>query len=109
MSIPVTLADLPDALGGFPWGYLVTVSDDLRAHSLAVPTDWRAGALHMQAGRGTRANATVRPQVTLVFPSPEPGAFSLIVDGTATVHDDGVTVSPSSAVLHRPAIPIDGG
>ena len=56
-----------------------------------------------------RANATVRPQVTLVFPSPEPGAFSLIVDGTATVHDDGVTVSPSSAVLHRPAIPIDGG
>ena len=59
MSTPVTLADLPDALGGFPWGYLVTVSDDLRAHSLAVPTDWRAGALHMQAGRGTRANATV--------------------------------------------------
>ena len=60
-------------------------------------------------GPGTRANATVRPQVTLVFPSPEPGAFSLIVDGTATVHDDGVTVSPSLAVLHRPAIPIDGG
>jgi len=106
MSIPVTLADLPDALAAHPWGYLITVGDDLRAHTLAVPTDWRDGALHLQAGRSTRANATARRDVTMVFPSAEPGAFSLIVDGTATVTDAEVAVVPSSAVLHRPAIAV---
>ncbi|MBI4934448.1 MAG: pyridoxamine 5'-phosphate oxidase family protein [Actinobacteria bacterium] len=104
MSIPVALPELPDALAAYPWGYLLTVRDDLRAQSLAVPTQWRDGALQMSAGAGTRANAVARPQVSMVFPSPTPGEYSLIVDGTAAVHDDGITVAPTWAVLHRPAI-----
>jgi hypothetical protein len=104
MSIPVALPELSVALEAYPWGYLVTVRDDLRAQSLAVPTQWRDGALHMSAGAGTRANAVARPDVTMVFPSPTPGEYSLIVDGTATVLDDGLVVTPTWAVLHRPAL-----
>jgi hypothetical protein len=104
MSIPVALTDLPEALSSYPWGYLVTVRDDLRAQSLAVPTDWRDGALRLQAGSGTRANVTALPGVTMVFPSPLPGEYSLIVDGDARADADGITVTPTWAVLHRPAI-----
>ena len=104
MSIPVTLDDLPATLDGYPWGYLVTVNDDGRAHSLAVPTQWRDGALHMSAGRGTRAFATARPEVTMVFPGADGSAYSLIVDGVADVGDDTITFRPTSAVLHRPAL-----
>jgi hypothetical protein len=104
MSIPVALPDLPSALAAYPWGYLLTVRDDLRAQSLAVPTQWSDGALHMSAGAGTRANALARPDVSLVFPSPTPGEYSLIVDGNAAVHGEGITVTPTWAVLHRPAI-----
>ena len=39
MSIPVELSELAATLAAYPWGYLVTVGDGLRAHSLAVPTD----------------------------------------------------------------------
>lgn len=104
MSIPVALPELPAALSMYPWGYLLTVRDDLRAQSLAVPTQWRDGALHLRAGAGTRANALARPEVSMVFPSPMPGEYSLIVDGTAAVHDDGIVVTPTWAVLHRPAL-----
>ncbi|MDP2290317.1 MAG: pyridoxamine 5'-phosphate oxidase family protein [Actinomycetota bacterium] len=104
MSVVVTIDDLPNALGDYPWGYLVTVSDDLRAHTLAVPTDWRAGALHASAGRSSRANIAARPNVTMVFPHPQPGGYSLIVDGAAAVVNDEVVLTPTDAVLHRPAL-----
>lgn len=104
MSVVVTIDDLPSTVGDYPWGYLVTVSDDLRAHTLAVPTDWRAGALHANAGRSSRTNIAARPNVTMVFPHPQPGGYSLIVDGTAAVVDDAVVFTPTSAVLHRPAL-----
>ena len=40
----------------------------------------------------------------MVFPSPDPGGMSLIVDGDAEALDDGVALTPTSAVLHRPAL-----
>ncbi len=104
MSIPVALSELGATLADFPWGYFVTVDDQHVAHSLAVPTDFREGALHFDAGRGTRANAQSRPSVTMVFPGVDGRAYSLILDGTATVADDGVRFTPTSAVLHRPAL-----
>lgn len=105
MSIPVPLTELATALAPYPWGYLVTVRDDLRAHSLAVPTDLRAGVLHADGGRTTCANIAQRPEVTMVFPHPSPGEYTLIVDGTAEVTAAGsVVMVPTSAILHRPAI-----
>lgn len=104
MSIPVGIAELPEALGGYPWGYFTTVGDDGRAHLLAVPTDWRDGALHLQAGKGSRANATARPHVTIAFPGADGTGYSLIVDGVAEVRGEWVAVTPTWAVLHRPAL-----
>jgi hypothetical protein len=104
MSIAVDIAELPEALLGYPWGYFTTVGDDGRAHLLAVPTDWRDGALHLDAGRGSRANAAARPHVTLAFPGSDGTGYSLIVDGVAEVRDEHVTVTPTWAGLHRPAL-----
>lgn len=104
MSIAVDIAELPEVLLGYPWGYFTTVADDGRAHLLAVPTDWRDGALHLDAGRGSRGNATARPHVTFAFPGADGFGYSLIVDGVAEVRDEHVVVTPTWAVLHRPAL-----
>ena len=104
MSIAVPLDELDDRLGSYPWGYLVTVRDDGRAQSLAVPTRYVDGALVATIGHGTAANATARPNVTMLFPGPTGEDFSLIVDGDATVDGHHLTMAPTWAVLHRPAL-----
>ncbi len=104
MSIAVTLDELVGTLEGYPWGYFVSVSDDGRAHLLAVPTHFQDGGLHLKAGRRGTANVAVRPEVSMVFPGVDGSAYSLIVDGTAEVADDAVVFRPASAVLHRPAL-----
>lgn len=104
MSIVVPVADLPAALEPHAWGYLVTVGGAGTAHLLAVPTRWRGDSLFAEVGAGTRANAAARPAVTMVFPPTDGHGYSLIVDGEATVTDDGVEVVPRTAVLHRPAL-----
>ena len=104
MSIPVKPEDLAEALGSYPVGYLVTVSEDARPHVVAVSPSLRQGVLHVEAtGRRTRANAAARPDVTLVHPPADRAGYTLIVDGRAEVADDVLLVSPTSAVLHRPA------
>ncbi len=104
VSIAVSLADLHTKLAEYPWGYLVTVSDQQRAHSLAVPTHYVDGVLAMSAGGGTRANATARPDVTMVFPPASGTEYSLIVDGRAQVFVDHIEFTPTNAVLHRPPL-----
>lgn len=104
MSIPVPLDELAARLENFPWGYLVTVRDDGRAQSLAVPTQHVDGRLVATIGKGTAANATARPNVTLLFPGASGEDFSLIVDGDATLDGDRLLVTPTWAVLHRPAL-----
>lgn len=104
MSIAVPLDELADRLADFPWGYLVTVRDDGRAQSLAVPTQYVDGVLVAAVGGRAAANATARPQVTLLFPGPTGSDMSLIVDGDARVIGDHVEVTPTWAVLHRPAL-----
>lgn len=104
MSIAVPLDELADRLDAYPWGYLVTVRDDGRAQMLAVPTRYVDGHLVVTAGRGTMSNATARPNVTLLFPGATGEDFSLIIDGDAMVVDEQVAVTPTWAVLHRPAL-----
>ncbi len=104
MSIAVPLGELEAMLSKFPWAYLVTVSDQGRAHVLAVPTELVDGHLRATVGRATRANATARPEITMVFPPCANDDHSLIVDGVATVADDLVWLNPTTAMLHRPAI-----
>lgn len=104
MSIAVPLDELADRLKDFPWGYLVTVREDGRAQSLAVPSRLVDGSLVATIGKGGAANAIARPNVTMLFPGSSGEDFSLIVDGDATVHGDHLTMAVTWAVLHRPAL-----
>ena len=104
MSVVVPVEELAAALVDYPWGYLVTVGNEHRSHVLAIPTDFHDGALHLRGGRSAMANVAAHPNVTMVFPHPAAGGYSLIVDGVATVDGQYVAVSPQHAILHRPAI-----
>jgi Pyridoxamine 5'-phosphate oxidase len=110
MSVGVALDELRSVLAELERApYLVTVSDDGRPHAVAVPWGWRDDDLEVPAGNRTVANATARPDVTLLWPANDAGGYTLIVDGTA-VHTEGtgtgdnrIRVRPTRAVLHRPA------
>jgi hypothetical protein len=112
VSVAVPIPELFDQIGGWGFGYLLTVSDDGRTHLLALRPVVRGEraerVLRFDAGGGRACrNATARPQVTIVFPpAPDADGMSLVVDGDATVDGDHVDVVPTWAVLHRPAPPV---
>ena len=103
MSVTVDLVDLPATTAEYRWAYLLTVRDDARPHVVAVSPSWVDGALVASVGRGSALNASARSSITLCYPPVDSAGFSLIVDGTATVDGDLVTLTPRAAVLHRPA------
>lgn len=108
MSINVGLDELRSALEQFGSGYLLTTSDG-KVKVVTVDPESTDDALRLEdPGQGSRANLESNPSVTLVFPPLEARGYTLLVDGTATVHDSTVLVNPSNAVLHRPARHADG-
>jgi hypothetical protein len=105
MSVPVPIDRLREEMARFGPAFLLTVTDDSHPHAVAVAPGWDGDRLVVSAGKTSRRNAAARPDLTLLWPGPRAGEFSLIVDGAAAV-DDGaetVTISPTRAVLHRPA------
>lgn len=104
MSIPVELAGLEDAMARYRFAYLMTTNGKGAPHAVAVSVTLRQGQLVIDGiGRRTRQNATERPVVGLVWPPESATDYSLIVDGRASVLDDQVRITPTRAVLHRPA------
>jgi hypothetical protein len=108
MSIPESLERLRAASEERgPTAYVLTVTEDGRPHAVHGPVRWEGAALAAEVGRRTAENATARPGVSLLFPVRSDGDYSLIVDGTATVEstESGhrLLVTPTKAVLHRPA------
>ena len=108
MSVPVPLERLRAALderGNS--AYLLTTSDDGRPHAVHVPVLWDGDALAVDAGRRSVANAAARPSVSLLYAVRTADDYSLIIDGTAAIVGDGdarrLRVTPTRAVLHRPA------
>lgn len=109
-SKPVDFQRLADTLPSYPFAYLITVDDDYRAHTVTVEPVLRDLAVLDVGliGGGTRTNLAHRSNVTLVWPPPAPGGYSLIVDGRAEVSDAGAdtvrcAVVPTRALLHRNA------
>lgn len=102
---------LAAALPDYPYAYLVTVDDDYRAHTVTVEPQLREGILNVGLiGGRTRQNLAQRRDITLLWPPPEPGGYSLIVDGEAEVTPENgaggavrLAVVPIRALLHREA------
>ncbi|GAA3773941.1 hypothetical protein GCM10022240_27230 [Microbacterium kribbense] len=86
--------------------YLITIGDNAQIHTSAVFPGIEAATVTVGGiSRHTLANTGQNPNVTLVWPPADPDGYSLIVDGAARNSDDGVIhVTPSRAVLHRPAL-----
>ncbi len=106
MSVKVDLDRLAQALADFPFGYLITVGEDYRAHAMAVTPQLTDGVLNISpVGNSARRNAAQHGDVTMIWPPREPGGYTLIVDGSAELSDDAMQITPRRAVLHRPASP----
>jgi hypothetical protein len=110
MSIGVDLEQLRTTIDEFARSpYLLTVSDDGRAHSVAVAWQWHDDEIDCAVGNHTLANARSRPDVTLLWAPNDPDGYSLIVDATVAATtgsgtgDNVVRLQPTRAVLHRPA------
>jgi len=104
MSIQVEVDQIPEQLTHFRAGYLLTASADGRIKAVSVEPVLVNGALVASApGRGSVANATANPSVTVLYPPLTSGSMSLIVDGDAEVEGDDVRITPTGAVLHKPA------
>lgn len=121
----VDLKRLVAALADYPFAYLITVDDDYRVHTVTVEPVLRdfpedpgvsAGAVLDigPIGGHTRENLAHRSDVTLLWPPPEPGGYSLIVDGRAEAAESDVQsnpetarfgVVPTRALLHRAVDP----
>ncbi|MEQ6900496.1 pyridoxamine 5'-phosphate oxidase [Nocardioides sp. YIM 152588] len=112
MSIVVDLDDLARALGEHDYGYLLTTAASPDAPSVKVVTVEPAlvdDTLRIAAaGRGSARNIAANEVVTLAFPPRAYQGYTLIVDGTATAADGDVVITPTKAVLHRPADHADG-
>jgi hypothetical protein len=87
--------------------YVLTVSDDGRPHVVHGAIRWEGDTLAADVGGRSAANAAARPSVSLLCPVRSDGDYSLIVDGHAAVvsHENRqrLLVTPTKAVLHRPA------
>lgn len=109
MSIPVEVGDLGAALGDFGAGYLLTASPSGAVKAVTVEPSVEDGVLVVAGpGRGSLGNVGANPAVTLLFPPREQRGYTLLVDGTAETVGDDVRVTPTGAVLHRPAAHADG-
>ncbi len=108
MSIPIPLDRLRAALDERDGrAYVLTVSDDGRPHVVHGAIRWEGDTLAADVGGRSAANAAARPSVSLLCPVRSDGDYSLIVDGHAAVvsHENRqrLLVTPTKAVLHRPA------
>jgi hypothetical protein len=103
---PASPPDLAAQIAAYgPSAQLVTVTGEGRPHVVAVTValDGAGDQLTMTAGTTSRTNVAVHPAVTLLWAAPAGSTHSLMVDGEAAAVEGGVTVRPSSALLHRAA------
>jgi hypothetical protein len=104
VSVPVPVEGLRDALSDYgTTAYVLTTGRDGRPKVASVEVAWAGDRLEAAAGDGSRANAADRPLVTLLWPPPEPGGYTLIVDASAEVDHERLVLTPTKGVLHRPA------
>jgi len=104
VSIGVAIEDLAGEVARRGPGYLLTTNVESRPHVMHLRFSVDGATLRATIGRSAGRNIGRQPAVTLLWPPQEPGGYSLIVDGTASLDgESAVLVTATSAVLHRPA------
>ena len=107
MSIKVEPAALATTVAQFDSAHLLSTRDS-RVKVVTVDASVADGKLRVSWSKGTAANVDANPTVTVLFAPTEHHGYSLIVDGTAEDVGDGFVITPTSAILHRPASHADG-
>jgi hypothetical protein len=109
LSVKVEPHEIGEHLAGREFVYLITNSNE-RSHVVALrPVMLNDTARFSNTGRTPLANVAANSSVTLTWPpcdssqSHEHVKYSLVADGVATVDDDELVVTITTAVLHRPA------
>lgn len=106
MSMPVELQSLANVITRYRFAYLMTTRDNGAPHAVQVAVVLQGSDLVVNGiGRRTRANALARPAVGLAWPPQSEADYSLIVDGQAAEVGESLRITPTRAVLHRPAPP----
>ena len=109
MSILVPLDRLAATLTRFDHAYLLTVAPTGHVKVYSVDPHLDGGLLRIPgAGPNHSTNLARSAAVTVTWPPREFHGWTLIVDGTAQVLGDDVTVTPDHAILHRAAAHADG-
>lgn len=103
MSIVVDLQRLSETLADYPYGYLLTTSGGAVKAVTITATVLDDRVVIPTGSGGSARNLAENSTATLLFPPTQHHGYSLIVDGSAAATDEGFTVTPARAVLHRPA------
>lgn len=99
------LSDVERTAADFAVAYLLTAGAGGRVHLLAVTPRFGEQAITVGGvGRHTAANVEESGRATLLWSPADAADYSLIVDGDATVGAGIVTLAPTKAILHRPAV-----
>jgi hypothetical protein len=70
-----------------PDAYLLTIADDA-PHTGFVSVDLKGNVIAYAVGKTAARNITSKPNVSLFWPPREPGGYALVVNGTATKHQE---------------------
>ena len=104
MSIAVDVGRLGDEIERFgATAFVLTTSDDGRPHISHVPVTHDHGVLCCSVGGRSAGNVRARAQIAVLWPPRATDGFSLIVDADAIVDGSELRMTPTKAVLHRPA------
>ena len=117
MTSNVDFARLAEKLVGYDYAYLITVDDHNRPHPVPVMPVLKGDTIHVNAigGSRSRRNLARSNDVTVMWPPPAPGGYTIIADGHADVHDPGgdalayLKFVPTRAVLIRVETPESPG
>lgn len=95
---------LATQVADYGFAYLITLGENGRIHTSAVTPVVDGHTLTVAAPSDrVRANTSARPTISLVWPPAEAEGYSLILDGDARADAGTLTITPTRAILHRPA------